>query len=73
VPATPDSLAGGGAPIRALDWSTKPLDPAEGWPQSLRIAVRLTSRHPICEPGPTYVSRLARLAADRADDAEKAG
>jgi PAS domain S-box-containing protein len=51
-PVTPDFLAGGGelgALIRAFDWASTPLGPAEAWPQSLRIAVRimLASRQPI--------------------------
>ncbi len=45
-------LAGGGelgALLRAYDWSGTPLGPPEGWPQSLKTAVRimLTSRQPI--------------------------
>lgn len=44
-----DFLAGGGdlgARMRAIDWSTTSLGPAEAWPQSLKTAVRimLTSR-----------------------------
>ena len=40
----PRFLAGGGemgALMRAHDWSSSPLGPPEGWPQSLRTAVRL--------------------------------
>ena len=40
----PSFLAGGGemgALMRAHDWSSSPLGPPEGWPQSLRTAVRL--------------------------------
>ena len=45
-------LAGGGemgARIRAYDWRSTPLGPPEGWPQSLKTAVRimLTSCQPI--------------------------
>ncbi|HYG62706.1 MAG TPA: ATP-binding protein [Thermoanaerobaculia bacterium] len=45
-------LSGGGdmgARMRALDWRRTPLGPPEGWPQSLKTAVRimLTSRQPI--------------------------
>ena len=45
-------LAGGGelgARLRAHDWRRSPLGPPEGWPQSLKTAVRimLTSRQPI--------------------------
>lgn len=45
-------LAGGGtmgARIRALDWSPTPLGPPQGWPQSLRTALRvlLTTEHPM--------------------------
>jgi PAS domain S-box-containing protein len=39
-----DCLAGGGrmgALMRAFDWSTTPLGPAETWPQSLRTAVSI--------------------------------
>ncbi|HUZ11682.1 MAG TPA: histidine kinase dimerization/phospho-acceptor domain-containing protein, partial [Caulobacteraceae bacterium] len=48
----PGFLAGGGetgALIRAHDWRANPLGPPQGWPQSLRTAVRimLTSRQPI--------------------------
>jgi signal transduction histidine kinase/DNA-binding response OmpR family regulator len=44
-------LAGGGEMgerIRAFDWSKTPLGPVAGWPQSLKVAVRimLTSRQP---------------------------
>jgi PAS domain S-box-containing protein len=47
---TADWLAGGGemgARVRAFDWASHPLGPLEGWPQSLKIAVRimLTSRY----------------------------
>ena len=45
-------LAGGGEMgerTRAFDWSSTPLGPAAGWPQSLKTAVSicLGSRHPI--------------------------
>ncbi|GAB4205860.1 MAG: hypothetical protein OHK0022_32410 [Roseiflexaceae bacterium] len=45
-------LAGGGEMgerMRVFDWSQTPLGPVEGWPQSLKTAVRimLTSRQPI--------------------------
>jgi len=45
-------LAGGGelgALMRAFDWHATPLGPPEGWPQSLKTAVRimLPSRQPI--------------------------
>ena len=38
-----------GARMRAYDWGTTPLGPPEGWPQSLKTAVRiiLTSRYPM--------------------------
>ncbi|MDB5686519.1 MAG: chemotaxis protein CheY, partial [Rhizorhabdus sp.] len=47
-----DVLAGGGelgALMRAHDWATTPLGDPDGWPQSLKAAVRimLTSRQPI--------------------------
>jgi PAS domain S-box-containing protein len=50
--APPNFLAGGGemgALIRGHDWAASPLGPPEGWPQSLKTAVRimLTSRQPI--------------------------
>ena len=49
---TPDFLRGGGelgALIRATDWTATPLGAPEGWPQSLKTAIRimLTSRQPI--------------------------
>ncbi|HLG73296.1 MAG TPA: PAS domain-containing protein, partial [Chloroflexota bacterium] len=45
-------LAGGGelgALMRGMDWSATPLGPVEGWPQALKVAVRLmlTSRQPM--------------------------
>jgi PAS domain S-box-containing protein len=48
----PSFLAGGGemgALMRAHDWQASPLGRPEGWPQSLKTAVRimLTSRQPI--------------------------
>ncbi|HET9225395.1 MAG TPA: ATP-binding protein, partial [Thermoanaerobaculia bacterium] len=47
----PFLLGGGelGALIRGFDWRSTPLGPPEGWPQSLKTAVRimLTSRQPI--------------------------
>ncbi|BDB26147.1 response regulator [Cupriavidus sp. P-10] len=48
----PGFLAGGGemgALIRAHDWSSNPLGPPQGWPHSLKTAIRimLTSRQPI--------------------------
>src|SRR5690242_11068063 len=47
-----DFLNGGGqmgALVRAHDWTTTPLGPPEGWPLSLKTAVRVmfTSRQPI--------------------------
>jgi signal transduction histidine kinase len=52
LPAALSFLAGGGEVgrlLRAYDWSTTPLGPPAGWPQSLKTAVRimLTSRQPI--------------------------
>ncbi|MEA2867263.1 MAG: hypothetical protein QOE39_1978 [Bradyrhizobium sp.] len=51
-PSSVDFLAGGGemgALTRAYDWSASPLGPPEGWPQSLRTAVRilLNTNHPM--------------------------
>ncbi|WP_372396477.1 response regulator [Azospirillum sp. HJ39] len=48
----PGFLAGGGelgALMRGHDWAATPLGPPDGWPQSLKTAVRimLTSRQPI--------------------------
>jgi signal transduction histidine kinase len=47
-----------GALMRSLDWSTTPLGPPAGWPQSLRtsVSIVLASRFPlsICW-GPAYV------------------
>src|SRR5688500_6267197 len=45
-------LAGGGemgALMRAFDWSTTPLGPVSGWPQSLRTAlsILLASAYPM--------------------------
>ncbi|WP_080745069.1 response regulator [Cupriavidus necator] len=50
--ATQGFLAGGGemgALIRAHDWAATPLGPPQGWPHSLKTAIRimLTSRQPI--------------------------
>ncbi|WP_454742425.1 response regulator [Cupriavidus necator] len=59
--ATADAIAGTGAPaflagggemgalMRAHDWAATPLGPPQGWPHSLRTAIRimLTSRQPI--------------------------
>jgi PAS domain S-box-containing protein len=47
-----DVLAGGGElgeRMRAIDWSTTPLGPADEWPQSLKTCVRilLTCRQPM--------------------------
>ncbi|MBA1155379.1 PAS domain-containing sensor histidine kinase [Microvirga mediterraneensis] len=47
-----DFLSGGGemgALMRAHDWSTSPLGPPEGWPQSLRtvVSLMLTSKFPM--------------------------
>jgi signal transduction histidine kinase len=42
--AADDCLAGGGemgTHMRALNWSTTPLGPVEGWPQSLKTAVSI--------------------------------
>ena len=38
-----------GALMRAFDWAATPIGPPEGWPQSLRVTVRLmlSSRHPM--------------------------
>jgi signal transduction histidine kinase/DNA-binding response OmpR family regulator len=49
---TASFLAGGGdlgARMRAFDWSSTSLGPAEGWPQSLKTCIRiiLTSRQPM--------------------------
>ena len=51
-PISADFLAGGGemgALTRAHDWSASPLGPPEGWPQSLRTALRilLNTNHPM--------------------------
>lgn len=48
----PGCLAGGGemgALMRAFDWNATPLGPPQGWPHSLKTAIRimLTSRQPI--------------------------
>ena len=45
-------MAGGGAMgahMRGLDWSKSPLGPPQGWPQALRLAVRLmfNTGHPM--------------------------
>ena len=45
-------LSGGGEMgrlMRAHDWSATPLGPVEGWPQSLKVALRilLGSRYPM--------------------------
>src|SRR5882724_7117731 len=50
VEKIPDFLQGGGEMgrrMRSFDWSNNPLGPAEGWPQSLKIVIRimLTSRY----------------------------
>jgi len=50
--ASPSFLAGGGEMgglIRAYDWRATPLGAPDGWPQSLKTAIRimLTSRQPI--------------------------
>ncbi len=47
-----DVLSGGGEMgrlMRSLDWAATPIGPVEGWPQSLRTAVRicLTTRFPM--------------------------
>src|SRR5579875_2506332 len=52
APGGAEVLAGGGemgARMRALDWSTTPLGPVEGWPRALKTCVRLllTSRQPM--------------------------
>ena len=49
---TQDFLRGGGemgALTRGYDWTKTPLGPPDGWPQSLKTAVRLllTSQHPM--------------------------
>src|SRR5450755_2348757 len=51
-PTSADFLAGGGkmgALARAFDWSATPLGKPDGWPQSLRTAVRilLNTNHPM--------------------------
>jgi PAS domain S-box-containing protein len=51
-PANADFLAGGGemgALTRSFDWAANPLGPPDGWPQSLRTAVRilLNTNHPM--------------------------
>src|ERR1700687_3919305 len=51
-PAIADFLAGGGemgALTRSFDWAANPLGPPDGWPQSLRTAVRilLNTNHPM--------------------------
>src|SRR5947207_876227 len=48
----PDFLAGGGEMgerMRAFNWADHPLGPPEGWPQSLKIGVRMVinSRFPM--------------------------
>ncbi|OMQ15850.1 hypothetical protein A7K94_0206595 [Modestobacter sp. VKM Ac-2676] len=59
-PHGPDLFTGGGEAGRlmaALDWSATPVGPVEGWPASLRYAVRtiLASRFPmIITWGPQY-------------------
>ena len=50
--ATLDCLSGGGemgALMRSFDWSSSPLGPVRGWPQSLRTAVSIliNSRYPM--------------------------
>jgi signal transduction histidine kinase len=50
--ATLDCLSGGGemgALMRSFDWSSSPLGPVQGWPQSLRTAVSIliNSRYPM--------------------------
>ncbi|WP_036335854.1 ATP-binding protein [Modestobacter caceresii] len=60
APGAADLFAGGGETGRlmaGLDWSATPLGPVEGWPASLRYAVRtiLASRFPmILTWGPQY-------------------
>ena len=51
-PVAPAFLSGGGelgGLIRSHDWNATPLGPPEGWPQSLKMAIRimLTLRQPI--------------------------
>jgi PAS domain S-box-containing protein len=51
-PINADFLAGGGemgALTRGFDWAANPLGPPDGWPQSLRTAVRilLNTNHPM--------------------------
>jgi PAS domain S-box-containing protein len=51
-PAIADFLAGGGEMgglTRSFDWAANPLGPPDGWPQSLRTAVRilLNTNHPM--------------------------
>ena len=59
TPAT-DFLAGGGemgAAMRAFDWASSPLGPADHWPQTLKTCLRilLASRQPMWVGwGPQY-------------------
>ncbi|WP_369256269.1 ATP-binding protein [Geodermatophilus amargosae] len=69
-PGTEDVFAGGsrnGRLMAAFDWSTTPIGPVEGWPASLRYAVRtvLASRFPmILTWGPGYTQFYNDAYAD---------
>lgn len=45
-PAFPEVVERWGALIRARDWSTSPLGPAEAWPASLRVGLSLMLNSP---------------------------
>ncbi|KQN03192.1 MULTISPECIES: hybrid sensor histidine kinase/response regulator [Sphingomonas] len=75
IPADADFLTGGGemaAMIRAHDWSSSPLGPIEGWPQSLRsiASLMLASEFAMFaawgpELGFLYNDHYARLLHDK--------
>ncbi|TCP93789.1 PAS/PAC sensor hybrid histidine kinase [Sphingomonas sp. PP-CE-1A-559] len=75
IPADADFLTGGGeiaAMIRAHDWSSSPLGPIEGWPQSLRsiVSLMLASEFAMFaawgpELGFLYNDHYARLLHDK--------
>jgi len=75
IPADADFLTGGGeiaAMIRAHDWSSSPLGPIEGWPQSLRsiVSLMLASKFAMFaawgpELGFLYNDHYARLLHDK--------
>ncbi len=53
APSANSCFAGGGEAARILgeiDWSTRPVGPVSGWPQSLQTSLNicLSSRYPIC-------------------------